>query len=83
MICTHQPYANIIEYSQDIAEDISHLYYDGFISVMKDVAKEADRILKSKAVCAFMIGDIREKGYVRLLGMDTVNIFIETGFKLK
>lgn len=83
LICTHPPYANIIEYSQDIAEDISHLYYDGFISAMKDVAKEADRVLKSKAVCAFMIGDIREKGYVRPLGMDTVNVFIETGFKLK
>lgn len=83
LICTHPPYANIIEYSRDIAEDISHLYYDGFISAMKDVAKEAYRVLKPKAVCAFMIGDIREKGYVRPLGMDTVNAFIETGFKLK
>ena len=50
---------------------------------MKDVAKEAYRVLKDKKVCAFMIGDVREKGYVRPLGMDTVNVFIETGFKLK
>ena len=50
---------------------------------MKDVAKEAYRVLKPKAVCAFMIGDVRENGYVRPLGMDTMNVYIETGFHLK
>lgn len=83
MICTHPPYANIIEYSQDIVEDISHLYYDEFLSAMKDVAKEAYRVLKDKSVCTYMIGDVREKGYVRPLGMDTMKIFIEAGFRLK
>lgn len=74
LICTHPPYANIIEYSQDIAEDISHLQYEDFIHAMIDVANEAYRILKSKSICAFMIGDVREKGYVRPLGMDTMKI---------
>lgn len=83
MICTHPPYANIIEYSQDIAEDISHLHYEDFIFTMKDVAQEAYRVLKPKAICAFMIGDVREKGYVRPLGMDTMKIFIEANFQLK
>ena len=83
LICTHPPYANIIEYSQDIAEDISHLQYEDFIHAMIDVANEAYRILKSKSICAFMIGDVREKGYVRPLGMDTMKIFIESGFRLK
>ena len=50
---------------------------------MIDVANEAYRILKSKSICAFMIGDVREKGYVRPLGMDTMKIFIESGFRLK
>ena len=61
MVCTHPPYANIIEYSHNITEDISHLHYEDFLSAMREVAKEAYRVLKIKAVCAFMIGDIREK----------------------
>ena len=83
MICTHPPYANIIEYSSDIVEDVSHLHYEEFLFAMKDVAQEAYRILKNKSICAFMIGDIREKGSVRPLGMDTMNVFIGTGFQLK
>lgn len=83
LICTHPPYANIIEYSQKIAEDLSCLRYENFLFAMRDVAKEAYRVLKSKAICAFMTGDIREKGYVRPLGMDTMKIFIESGFQLK
>lgn len=83
LICTHPPYSNIIKYSQNIAEDISHLHYEDFIFAMKDVAQEAYRVLKPKAICAFMIGDVREKGYIRPLGMDTMKIFLEAGFQLK
>lgn len=83
MICTHPPYANIIKYSHDLEEDMSHLNYENFLLAMQDVAKEAYRVLKDRAVCAYMIGDIRNKGYVRPLGMDTMNIFIENGFRTK
>lgn len=83
MICTHPPYADIIKYSDNISEDMSHLQYDEFLIAMRDVAVEAHRVLKEHAVCAFMIGDIREKGYVRPLGMDSMNVFIVSGFKLK
>ena len=83
MICTHPPYANIIKYSDGLEEDMSHLHYENFLLAMQDVAKEAYRVLKDKAVCAYMIGDIRENGYVRPLGMDTMNIFIENGFRTK
>ena len=83
MICTHPPYANIIKYSHDLKEDMSHLNYENFLLAMQDVAKEAYRVLKDRAVCAYMIGDIRNKGYVRPLGMDTMNIFIENGFRTK
>lgn len=83
MICTHPPYANIIKYSNNIEEDISHLQYEDFLLAMKDVALEAHRVLKAKSICAFMIGDVREKGYVRPLGMDSMNVFVEMGFKLK
>lgn len=83
MICTHPPYADIIKYCDGISDDLSHLQYDDFLLAMKDVATEANRVLKENAVCAFMIGDIREKGYVRPLGMDSMNIFLKFGFKLK
>lgn len=83
MICTHPPYADIIEYSDNIPGDMSHLPYDDFLLAMKDVAVEANRVLKKSAVCAFMIGDIREKGYVCPLGMNSMNVFLESGFKLK
>lgn len=83
MICTHPPYVDIIKYSDHIPEDLSHLCYEEFLLAMKDVATEANRVLKKNAICAFMIGDIREKGYVRPLGMETMNIFLESGFKLK
>ena len=50
MICTHPPYANIIEYSSDIVEDVSHLHYEEFLFAMKDVAQEAYRTLKNKSI---------------------------------
>lgn len=83
MVCMHPPYANIIEYSDNIADDLSHLQYEEFLLAMKDVAVEANRVLKKQGICAYMIGDIREKGYVRPLGMDSMNIFLKAGFRLK
>lgn len=83
MICTHPPYADIIKYSSGILGDISLLKYDDFLASMNKVASEANRVLKKNRICAFMIGDIREHGYVRPLGMDSMQIFIDNVFKLK
>ncbi|MCC8139361.1 MAG: class I SAM-dependent methyltransferase [Lachnospiraceae bacterium] len=83
LICTHPPYADIIHYSQDIPEDISHLAYEDFLQSMEDVARESYRVLKEGGICAFMIGDIRRKGYVLPLGMNTMQKFTDVGFILK
>lgn len=83
MICTHPPYADIIKYSNNIGGDMSHLHYSEFVSVMKEVAQESYRILKSGSICAFMMGDVREKKCVRPLGMDTMKVFIDKRFRLK
>lgn len=83
MVCTHPPYANIIHYSTSIEEDISHLGYNEFLEAMKDVAEEAFRVLKNGKICAFMMGDVREHSYVKPLGMDTMQLFINVGFRLK
>lgn len=83
LICTHPPYSNIIRYSEDIADDLSHLSYEDFLVAMNRVAMESYRVLKAGGVCAFMIGDIRRKGYVLPLGMETMNQFTDAGFVLK
>ncbi len=47
-ICTHPPYANIIQYSDDIENDLSHLKVPEFLEEMKKVANESYRVLKKK-----------------------------------
>lgn len=83
MICTHPPYADIIRYSTSIEADMSHLVYNEFLKAMKEVAEESFRVLKKGKICTFMMGDVRKQSYVRPLGMDTMQLFTNTGFRLK
>lgn len=83
LICTQPPYADIIRYSKDIQEDMSHLSYESFQNAISEVAVEFFRVLKEKGICAFMIGDIRRKGYVLPLGMKSMQKFVDTGLVLK
>lgn len=82
-ICTHPPYANIIKYSENIKSDLSLLKKDDFLEQMKIVAKEFYRVLKEKKFCAILMGDMRQKGHMIPLAFETMNLFIEQGFKLK
>lgn len=41
LICTHPPYADIIKYSEDIEEDLSHLKVKDFLEEMKKLQKKA------------------------------------------
>lgn len=68
-ICTHPPYADIIKYSDSLANDLSLLDYNIFLKEFKSVAKELYRVLKPNHYCSFMIGDIRKQGCVRPLGI--------------
>ncbi len=83
MICTHPPYANIIKYSEDIPEDLSHLKVSDFLMEMKKVANESYRVLKSGKFCAVLMGDTRQKGHMIPMSFDVMKIFQNTGFKLK
>ena len=83
LICTHPPYADIIQYSKNIRGDISRLGYDDFLKKLEQVAKESYRILKKHGICTFMIGDMRKRGYVLPLGMSSMQEFVAVGFKLK
>ena len=59
LICTHPPYANIIQYSENIEEDISRCKIPEFLGEMKMVASESYRVLKKDKFCAVLMGDTR------------------------
>lgn len=82
-ICTHPPYADIIQYSEDLKEDLSQLKIPQFLIEMDKVAKESYRILKNDKFCAVLMGDTRIKGHVQTLSFEVMKIFQEQGFVLK
>lgn len=82
-ICTHPPYANIINYSDSIKNDLSLLKVKDFIEAMKSVAAESYRVLKDDKFCAILIGDTRKNGRVIPLGFGVMRVFLNAGFKLK
>jgi DNA modification methylase len=83
LICTHPPYADIIKYSVDNMNDISLFEPNKFIVEMKKVAEESYRVLKTGKVCAIMMGDIRRNGNIIPLGFQTMECFLNAGFKPK
>ena len=82
-ICTHPPYADIIRYSEDVAQDLSHLAVQDFLSEMQAVASESFRVLKTGCFCAILMGDTRKKGHVIPMSFDVMKIFESVGFKIK
>ena len=83
LICTHPPYANIIQYSKNNIDDISLLDSNEFITEMQKVAIESYRVLKKGKICAIMMGDTRKNGYIIPLGFKTMGCFLNAGFILK
>lgn len=83
LICTHPPYANIIEYSEDIEEDLSKLKVKEFLSEMVKVAQESYRVLKKGKFCAILMGDTRQKGHVIPMSFEVMKIFEAVGFRTK
>lgn len=83
LICTHPPYANIINYSENIPEDLSLLKINDFLEEMKKVASESFRVLKKGKFCAILMGDTRQKGCMIPLSFDVMRIFESAGFKTK
>jgi DNA modification methylase len=77
LIATHPPYANIIKYSEDIKEDLSHLKVPDFLNEMRKVAAESFRVLKKDKFCAILIGDTRQKGNIIPLGFSVMEVFKE------
>jgi len=82
-ICTHPPYANIINYSEDISGDLSLLNVNDFLEQNKLVASECFRVLKRGKFCAILMGDTRINGNVIPMSFDVMKSFQDTGFTLK
>ena len=82
-ICTHPPYANIIKYSEDIENDLSHLEVKDFLIEMEKVASESYRVLKKDKFCAILMGDTRQKGHIIPMSFEVMRIFEKVGFKTK
>ena len=83
LICTHPPYADIINYSDGIDGDLSLLSIKPFLAEMGIVAAECYRVLKKDKFCAILMGDTRKKGMVQPLAFETMKLFEFAGFKLK
>lgn len=83
LICTHPPYANIIKYSENIKEDLSHLKINDFLDEMKKVASESYRVLKKDKFCAVLMGDTRKNGHMIPLSFYVMQVFEHAGFKMK
>ena len=83
LICTHPPYANIIQYSEHNPDDLSHCDVPAFLNEMEKVATECYRVLKKNKFCAILMGDTRQKGHVVPLGYEVMKLFVEAGFKTK
>lgn len=83
LICTHPPYANIIQYTDNNPADMSFCDIDEFLAEMHKVATENYRVLKPGKFCAILIGDMRRKRHVIPLGFDVIDIYQKVGFELK
>lgn len=83
LICTHPPYADIINYSDGIDGDLSLLSIKPFLTEIGIVAEECYRVLKKDKFCAILMGDTRKKGMVQPLAFETMKLFELAGFKLK
>ena len=82
-ICTHPPYANIIQYSDDFENDLSNYKVPDFLTEMEKVASECYRVLKKDKFCAILMGDTRQKGHMVPMSFEVMKIFENVGFKLK
>ncbi|MGQ9472311.1 MAG: TRM11 family SAM-dependent methyltransferase, partial [Candidatus Aminicenantales bacterium] len=83
LICTHPPYANIIQYTDNKEGDLSLLAFNEFLAEMKKVARESFRVLKPGRQCALLSGDARQKKHVVPLAFKLINVYLEAGFYLR
>jgi len=83
LICSHPPYADIIQYTDNKSGDLSFLGLEEFLKEMEKVARESYRVLKPGKKCAILIGDMRKNRHVVPMGFKLIDVYLRAGFKLK
>jgi SAM-dependent methyltransferase len=83
LICTHPPYANIIQYTNNKEGDLSFMDVEEFLQEMAEVAAENFRVLKPGRQCAVLVGDMRRKKHVIPLAFKLINVYLAAGFRLR
>jgi len=85
LVATHPPYANIIDYGEEVtAGDLSAIpNYEIFAEEMSQAALEFYRVLKPGKYCAILIGDTRNKKHFVPISSKILKKFLEVGFVLK
>lgn len=83
LICSHPPYANIIQYTDKKDGDLSILNMREFLTEMIRVAEESYRVLKPGKKCAVLIGDTRKNKRIVPLGFNLLDVYLGVGFVLK
>jgi DNA modification methylase len=83
LICSHPPYADIINYTEENPSDLSHYPIEKFLIEIEKVANESYRVLKENHYCSILIGDMRKNKNVVTLGFQTIQRFLDAGFEIK
>jgi len=83
LICSHPPYADIIQYTDNKSGDLSFLGLEEFLNEMEKVARESYRVLKPGKKCAILIGDMRKNRHIVPMGFKLIDVYLRAGFKLK
>lgn len=82
-ICTHPPYGNALTYTHNNSNDISRIKdAKEFLAELQVAGKRFFEVLKPKACCAILIGDLRRDGVLYPFGFETARRFQRIGFRL-
>lgn len=84
LILTHPPYLNIINYSDSIEGDLSHISgLKKFCDEFENGIKEFYRVLIDDSYCAILIGDTRKGRHYVPISYYVMQRFLKNGFALK
>lgn len=84
LVTLHPPYWNLIQYTDGIISgDLSRFSDPGvFLREFARVARECQRVLKPRGICAVQMGDARVGGVYVPLSHETLAVFLGSGFVL-
>jgi len=87
LIATHPPYANIISYSSRKHRVYGDLSFarsvEGYLTGMKEIAKESFRVLRSGRFCCILVGDTRRRRHHVPIAFRVMQAFLDAGFVLR